>query len=115
MPSKVWDEIIHPFPNFNGCTVEFWEWISNFTLYNGCNYLPKLGLKLSHICEERSSLRIGRKCFANDDHAGVGMTKTPFVNFSVSDIFIIASVIFVESEEILVTHIFTLYNWTHVT
>ena len=26
----VWDEITHPFPNFNGCTVEVWEWISNF-------------------------------------------------------------------------------------
>ena len=24
------DEITHPFPNFNGCTVEVWESISNF-------------------------------------------------------------------------------------
>ena len=24
------DEITYPFPNFNGCTVEVWEWISNF-------------------------------------------------------------------------------------
>ena len=30
MPSKVWDEITDPFPNFNGCTIEVWEWISNF-------------------------------------------------------------------------------------
>ena len=30
MPSKVWDEIINPFQNFNGCIVEVWEWISNF-------------------------------------------------------------------------------------
>ena len=30
MPSKVWDEITYPFPNFNGCTVEVWEWISKF-------------------------------------------------------------------------------------
>ena len=30
MPNKVWDEIIYPFPNFNGCTVEVWEWINNF-------------------------------------------------------------------------------------
>ena len=30
MPSKVWDEITYPFPNFNGCTVEVWEWVSNF-------------------------------------------------------------------------------------
>ena len=30
MPSKMWDEINHPFPNFNGgCTVEVWEWMSN--------------------------------------------------------------------------------------
>ena len=30
MPSKVWDEITYPFPNFNGAAVEVWEWISNF-------------------------------------------------------------------------------------
>ena len=29
MPCKVWDEITHPFPNFNGCTVEVWKRISN--------------------------------------------------------------------------------------
>ena len=33
MPSKVWDEIIYPFPNFNGAAVEVWEWISNFIPY----------------------------------------------------------------------------------
>ena len=27
---KVWNEVIYPFPNFNGCTVEVWEWISHF-------------------------------------------------------------------------------------
>ena len=26
----MWDEIIHPSPNFNGATVEVWEWMSNF-------------------------------------------------------------------------------------
>ena len=30
MPSKVYDEIVFPSPNFNGCTVEVWEWISIF-------------------------------------------------------------------------------------
>ena len=29
MPNKVCDEIIYLFPNFNGCTVEVWEWIIN--------------------------------------------------------------------------------------
>ena len=27
------DAITHPFPSFNGATVEVWEWISNFILY----------------------------------------------------------------------------------
>ena len=30
MPSKVWGQVNHPFPNFNCATVEVWEWISNF-------------------------------------------------------------------------------------
>ena len=30
MPAKVWDEITCPFPNFNGSTIEVWEWMSNF-------------------------------------------------------------------------------------
>ena len=30
MPSKMWDEIIYPFPNFNGYTIEVWERISHF-------------------------------------------------------------------------------------
>ena len=29
-PSNVGDEITYPFPNFNGYTVDVWEWISNF-------------------------------------------------------------------------------------
>ena len=30
MPNKVQDKITYPFPNFNGATIEVWEWISNF-------------------------------------------------------------------------------------
>ena len=26
----MWDEIDYPFPNFNGYTVEIWDWLSNF-------------------------------------------------------------------------------------
>ena len=26
----MWEEIVYPFSNFNGCTVEVWELISNF-------------------------------------------------------------------------------------
>ena len=53
-PSKEWDETADPFPNFNGCTVEVWELISNFIPHlwtYGCNYLSMLGLKLIHINE----------------------------------------------------------------
>ena len=27
---KIWDEMIYLFPNFNGATVEVWDWINNF-------------------------------------------------------------------------------------
>ena len=50
--NKVWDEIIYPFSNFNGCTIYIWEWISNFT--HGlwwCSYLSVLWLKLNHVSE----------------------------------------------------------------
>ena len=30
VPSKVWGEITYPFLNFNSCTIEVWESISNF-------------------------------------------------------------------------------------
>ena len=33
MPNKSRDEITYPFANFNGATVEVWEWLSNFTPY----------------------------------------------------------------------------------
>ena len=30
MYHNIWDENTFPFPDFNGATVEVWEWISNF-------------------------------------------------------------------------------------
>ena len=27
---EVWDEITYPVPNFNGATIDIWEWIGNF-------------------------------------------------------------------------------------
>ena len=48
MPSKVWDEITYPFPNFNVATVEVWEWINNFiphfimdVITHPCNHVSK--------------------------------------------------------------------------
>ena len=43
MPSKVWDEITYPFPNFNRSTIEVFEWISNF--------IPHFIMDvISHLC-----------------------------------------------------------------
>ena len=48
---KVWDEIIYPFLNCNGATVEVEEWISNFIPHftGACDYLSMLGFKLNHV------------------------------------------------------------------
>ena len=47
---KGWDYITYPFPNFNGTTVEIWEWISNIShIYNSCNYLSMPRLTLIHV------------------------------------------------------------------
>ena len=29
-PNKVWDDIVHPIPNYIGANVEIWKWLSNF-------------------------------------------------------------------------------------
>ena len=44
MPSKVYDEITNPFPNFNVYNLKVCEWIPNFIIYNGCIYLSVMGL-----------------------------------------------------------------------
>ena len=60
---KMWDEITYPFPNFNGCTVEVWEWISNIIPHftGECDYLSMLGIKLIHVtkCAPGVSLPTG--------------------------------------------------------
>ena len=46
---KKWNEIAYPLPNFKGCTIEVWEWISHPTFYWACDYLSMLGLKSIHV------------------------------------------------------------------
>ena len=43
MRSKVWAEVTYPFPNFNGCTVEVWEGISNFIWLIICKRWYEIG------------------------------------------------------------------------
>ena len=47
MPSKMWDKIIYPYPNFNCCTVEDLEWIGNFIPhFTGYVILPHARIKV---------------------------------------------------------------------
>ena len=58
---KVWDEIIYPFLNFNGATIDVWELISNFIPhFTGyiCDYLPMLGLMLFRVGKEAQESRV---------------------------------------------------------
>ena len=69
---KVWDEITYAFPNFNGCTVDVWEWISNFTTHfitmtssNG-NIFRLAG----HLCGEFTGDRWSPRSPVNSPHKG---------------------------------------------
>ena len=46
---KVWDEITYALPNFIGCTVEVWEWISNLIQHFAEHVI-------SYPCWDRGSL-----------------------------------------------------------
>ena len=46
---KLWNEITHPFPNFNGYTVEVWEWISNFIQYFIAHVIHALSIDLDPV------------------------------------------------------------------
>ena len=55
VPSKMWSEITHPFPNFNASTVEVREWISNFIpQFIICDCFSMLGLKLIYVSKRGS-------------------------------------------------------------
>ena len=53
MLRKVWDEITHPFPNFNGCTVEVLEWITNSIPHFIMDVITyQASLKLNHASKK---------------------------------------------------------------
>ena len=49
----MWDEIINPFLNCNGCTVDNWEWISNLIL------LVMLGLQFKLFIKSEPRMKYG--------------------------------------------------------
>ena len=54
----MWGEITYPYPNFNGCTVEVWEWksnlISHFTGLVITYPCWDLGFKSIHVSKGQS-------------------------------------------------------------
>ena len=57
---KVWDEITYLFPNFNGATVEVWEWISDFIPDFNVYVItyPSCDLKLNHVSKGATEVKI---------------------------------------------------------
>ena len=58
MTNKVWDEITYPFPNFNGATIDVLGMNKLFhpTIYNGCDYISTLGLKLIYVSKGATNM-----------------------------------------------------------
>ena len=71
MPSKVWDEITYPFPNFNSYAVEVGKWISNFILNSIMDVLliqakkgPLLVMRHHPQCQDLDTCRfLAANCF----------------------------------------------------
>ena len=53
MHYKVWGEITHPFPNFNGAISEVCEWISNFTSHFS-------GHVITYPCWDKMLIRVNK-------------------------------------------------------
>ena len=70
----MWDEIIYPFPNFNGVAFEVCERMINFTPYhiNGCNYLSMLELELNQISK---GLRVSGGRHLNERFKNISLDK----------------------------------------
>ena len=67
----MWDEITNPFRNFNGCTVEVWEWI--------CNFIPHFtGHMIIYPCWDYSwfMLRGPRAHSLMNEHAHQGRMRS---------------------------------------
>ena len=72
----LWDEFIHPFPHF---TVEFGEWISNFTLhftYRFTYHLSMTRFKLNHVSKRCPSWA------ASGNKRAVSLSNIPFAQIS---------------------------------
>ena len=62
MPSNMWDETTYTFPNFNGTTIEVWEWATSTWLLRGQNssqlseFTEEIQLSLSSVYRRSKEL-----------------------------------------------------------
>ena len=73
----MWDEITHSLPNFNGCTVEVWEWISNFIP----NFIMDV---ITHPCWDHDFSVIGAWIIHCISSFPLDVITHPFLNLSYS-------------------------------
>ena len=68
----MWDEIIDPFPNFNGTTVEVWEWIRNF--------IPHFtGYVISYQCWDLKVTHVSKRDMDEYSHTRFNVAAIIFV------------------------------------
>ena len=80
----MWDEITYLFPNFSGCTLKFpllkfgngSNFNPHFIMYNKCDYLSMVGLKLIHVSkrdpESPGSIKWSHYMFTRNRQIGAG-------------------------------------------
>ena len=64
MPSKMWDEVTFPIPNFDGCIIEVLELINDFVPYFRMYFLIHAGINFFHV----SKRGINNKCTWSHGH-----------------------------------------------
>ena len=60
---KVWDEITYPFSNFNGGTVEVWDWMCNFIPRFIMEVITYSWAKLIHVSKRDPWGKFHRQCW----------------------------------------------------
>ena len=78
MPSKVLDEITYPIKSFSCCTVQVWEWISNFIphIIRDVFFLSLLELKLIHVSKRGPGCNVRKwmvMVLLHYEHSGYGL------------------------------------------
>ena len=107
---KVWDEIVDPFPNFNGATIEVWEWMHNFIPHFTGRMITCPCWELNHVSRRGPRTRPPILCGVQTTHIGARSSGAPRVN-SVGHVFFTDSFICVSyyRESVIYIQIYMTY------